>query len=149
VVIEEVTRAHLRPRARVAEGRWLGQARDVHAMMDCSDGLATDLEHVCRESSMGARINVDLLPLASAAEATARALGRDPIEWATGGGEDYELLFTCDPGDLDRLSREFQRSTGTPLAVIGEVEAGRAGILWLGPEGNPLALGAGYEHFRG
>jgi thiamine-monophosphate kinase len=149
VVIEEVTRAHLRPPARVAEGRWLGQARDVHAMMDCSDGLATDLEHVCRESSMGARINVDLLPLAAGAEATARALGRDPIEWATGGGEDYELLLTCDPGDLDRLSREFQRSTGTPLSVIGEVEAGRAGILWLGPEGNPLALGAGYEHFRG
>ena len=51
--IAEVTRAHLRPRARVAEGQWLGAAPGVHAMMDCSDGLATDLGHICRESGGG------------------------------------------------------------------------------------------------
>jgi thiamine-monophosphate kinase len=147
-VIEEMARAHLRPHARVAEGLWLGQARHVHAMMDCSDGLATDLGHICRESSVGARVRLDLLPLASGAEATARALGRDPVEWATSGGEDYELLLTCAPGELDRLLREFRRSTGTPLTVIGEVEAGRAGIVWLGPDDHPVVPGAGYEHFR-
>jgi thiamine-monophosphate kinase len=148
-VVEEVTRAHLRPRARVPEGRWLGETRDVHAMMDCSDGLLTDLGHVCRESGVGARVSLERLPLAPGAEAAARALGRDPLEWATGGGEDYELLLTCDPAAVDRLSREFRRSTGTPLTVIGEVEAGPAAIRWLGRNGQPVTMGAGYEHFRG
>jgi thiamine-monophosphate kinase len=148
-VVEEVTRAHLRPRARVPEGRWLGETRDVHAMMDCSDGLLTDLGHVCRESGVGARVSLERLPLAPGAEAAARARGRDPLEWATGGGEDYELLLTCDPAAVDRLSREFRRSTGTPLTVIGEVEAGPAAIRWLGRNGQPVTMGAGYEHFRG
>ena len=146
--IEEVTRAHLRPRARVAEGRWLGDAPAVRAMMDCSDGLATDLGHVCRESRVGARIRVDRLPGAAGAEAAARALGRDPLTWAASGGEDYELLVTCDPAEADRLARELQRSTGTPLTVIGEVEAGPAEIRWLGLDGRSVAPGAGFEHFR-
>jgi thiamine-monophosphate kinase len=147
-VIEEVTRAHLRPRARVAEGRWLGEAPEVHAMMDCSDGLATDLGHVCRESRVAARVTIDRLPVAPDAEAAARALGRDARAWATGGGEDYELLLTCDPADVERLARELRRSTGTPLTVIGEVEAGPPDIRWLGPDGAPVALPRGFEHFR-
>ncbi len=148
-VIDEVTRAHLRPRARVAEGQWLGAARDVHAMLDCSDGLATDLGHICRESAVGARVVLDLVPIASGAAAAARALGHDSMQWATSGGEDYELLLTCDPGDVERLSTDFRRSTGTPLSVIGEIEAGNSGIVWLGADGNPVTLPAGFEHFRG
>jgi thiamine-monophosphate kinase len=148
-VLDEIVRAHLRPRARVAEGRWLGQAAGVHAMMDCSDGLATDLGHICRESGVGARISLDLLPIATGAKAAARAFGRDPVEWATGGGEDYELLLTCGQGDLDRLSREFQRATGTPLTMIGEAVAEPKEIVWLGADGSAIPLGAGYEHFRG
>jgi thiamine-monophosphate kinase len=148
-VIDEVTRAHLRPRARVAEGQWLGAARDVHAMLDCSDGLATDLGHICRESAVGARVALDLVPIASGAEAAARALGREPVQWATSGGEDYELLLTCDPGEVERLSTDFRRNTGTPLTVIGEIEAGTSGIVWIGPDGKPVALPAGFEHFRG
>ena len=148
-VIDEVTRAHLRPRARVAEGQWLGAAGDVHAMLDCSDGLAADLGHICRESAVGARVALDLVPIASGAEAAARALGREPVEWATSGGEDYELLLTCDPGDVERLSTDFRRSTGTPLTVIGEIEAGTSGIVWIGADGNPALPPAGFEHFRG
>ncbi len=147
-VIEDLTRAHLRPRARVAEGRWLGEAREVRAMMDCSDGLATDLGHVCRESSVGARISLDRLPVAPDVAAVGRALGHDSLAWATSGGEDYELLFTCDPAQVERLSRELQRSTGTPVTVIGAVEAGPAEIRWLGPDGQTVAPGAGFEHFR-
>ena len=148
-VIEEVTRAHLRPRARVAEGQWLGAARGVHAMLDCSDGLATDLGHICRESAVGARVALDRVPIASGAVAAARALGHDPMQWATSGGEDYELLLTCDPGDVERLSDDLRRSSGTPLTVIGEIEAGRSGIVWIGADGSPAILPAGFEHFRG
>ena len=141
--IEEVTRAHLRPRARVAEGRWLGEAAAVRAMMDCSDGLATDLGHVCRESRVGARISVDRLPVAAGAEAAARALGRDPLTWAAAGARTTSSSSTCDPAEVDRLARELQRSTGTPLTVIGEMEAGPARHRWLGPDGRSVAPGAG------
>ena len=147
-VVEALTRAHLRPEARVAEGQWLGRADAVHAMMDCSDGLATDLAHICRESRVGARIQVERIPLGAGVNATARAMGGDALAWATRGGEDYELLVTCDPREVERLARELPQDTGTALSVIGEVEAGGDGVRWLGPEGNAVALGAGYEHFR-
>jgi thiamine monophosphate kinase len=71
------------------------------------------------------------------------------VQWATSGGEDYELLLTCDPGDVERLSTDFRRSTGTPLTVIGEIEAGTSGIVWIGADGNPALPPAGFEHFRG
>ena len=145
----DVVRAHLRPRARVAEGQCLGRAAGVHAMMDCSDGLATDLGHLCRESGVGARISLDRLPVADGVEAVARALERDPLAWATGGGEDYELLLTCEPGRVDELGRELRRLTGTALTVIGEMVAEPAEIVWLGRDGGPVTLGAGWEHFRG
>ena len=118
-------------------------------MLDCSDGLATDLGHICRESAVGARVTLDLVPIASGAEAAARALGREPVHWATAGGEDYELLLTCDPADVERLSADFRRSTGTPLTVIGKIEAPGSGMVWLGANGNPVAPPAGFEHFRG
>ena len=75
--------------------------------------------------------------------------GHNPVQWATSGGEDYELLLTCDPAEVERLSLAFRKSTGTPLTVIGEIEAGKSGIVWLGADGNPVALPAGFEHFRG
>jgi len=148
-VIDEVTRAHLRPRARVAEGQWLGAARGVHAMLDCSDGLATDLGHICRESAVAARVDLARVPIASGAAATARALGHEPIQWAIAGGEDYELLLTCEPGDAERLSADFRAGTGTSFTVIGEIQAGKPGIDWIGADGRPVPLPAGFEHFRG
>src|SRR5206468_3683638 len=93
----QLTTSHLRPTARLSEGRWLGDRPGVHAMMDLSDGLRTDLGHICRESGVGARVRLDLLPIAPAVREAAEALGKDPVDWAVSGGEDYELLLTCDP----------------------------------------------------
>ena len=92
------------PTARVAEGRWLGEQPTVHALMDCSDGLATDLGHICRESRVRATIILERLPLSPAVREAARAFGRDPYDWATGGGEDYELLLTCEPAAASALA---------------------------------------------
>ena len=146
---EEVTRAHRRPIARVAEGRWLAAQAAVHALMDCSDGLATDLGHICRESAVSARIVVDQLPVSPAVREAARALGGNAREWATGGGEDYELLLTCEPGAASALAAGLVLATGTSLTVIGEIVAGEPGVAWVGPRGEPIHVQAGYEHFRG
>ena len=147
--IEVVTAAHLRPTARVAEGRWFGAAAGVHAMMDCSDGLATDLGHICRESRVGARVELDRLPVDPAAREVAGALGADALSWATSGGEDFELLLTCDPAAVHALSDGLGRATGTALTVVGEIETLEKGVTFLGAGGLRVAMPAGYEHFSG
>jgi thiamine-monophosphate kinase len=150
--IEVVTAAHLRPTARMAEGRWLGAAAGVHAMMDCSDGLATDLGHICRESRVGARVELERLPVDPAAREVAGALGADALSWATSGGEDFELLLTCDPASVAALRDGLSRATGTALTVVGEIEAFnalQAEVTFLGAGGLRVAIAAGYEHFSG
>ncbi|MBI1726657.1 MAG: thiamine-phosphate kinase [Candidatus Rokubacteria bacterium] len=147
--IEAVTASHLRPTARVAEGRWLGAAAGVHAMMDCSDGLATDLGHICRESHVGARVELDRLPVNPAAREVAGALGADALSWATSGGEDFELVLTCDRAAVPALRDGLGRATGTALTVVGEIEALEKGVTFLGAGGVRVAIPAGYEHFSG
>jgi thiamine-monophosphate kinase len=146
---EAVTRAHLRPTPRVVEGRWLGDAPAVHAMQDCSDGLSTDLAHICRESGVGARVLLERLPVAPPAAETARALGGMALLWAAAGGEDYELLITCEPAAAAALAAGLHQATGTPLTVIGEIEGGRSGVVFVDARGEPAAVPAGFEHFHG
>lgn len=147
-VLAEVTAAHLRPRPRVAEGRWLGDAEGVTALIDLSDGLATDLGHIAGESGVGAAVELDRLPLAPAIRAVAASLGRRALDWATGGGEDYELLLTCDPAALGSLAAGLQAACGCPLTAVGRVEGG-PGLRFLDAAGRPVAVAPGFEHFAG
>jgi thiamine-monophosphate kinase len=147
--LTEIVATHRRPRARVAEGRWLGEAPGVHAMIDCSDGLATDLEHICRESGVGARVRLDRVPVAAATLAAARALGRDARDWAVGGGEDYELLLTCEADAAERLISGLPAATGTSLTVIGQIEGPAGRVVFVDADDEPVSVRSGYEHFHG
>lgn len=142
-----VTAAHLRPVPRVVEGRWLAGAGGVTAMIDLSDGLATDLAHIAEESGAHCRVEIERLPVDPATRDVARALGLDPLAWATGGGEDYELLLTCDAGALDRLSEDLERATGTRLHAVGRVTGPGAGVSFVDARGHEVAASAGFEHF--
>jgi thiamine-monophosphate kinase len=144
-----VIAAHLRPVARVAEGRWLGAAPGVGAMIDLSDGLSADLGHVCRESVVGARVALDRVPVDPAARRVARELGVDPLAWAVAGGEDFELLLTCDPASVEALADGLYRATGTGLTAIGVIDGRERGVTFLDAAGQPVAMPAGYEHFSG
>jgi thiamine-monophosphate kinase len=146
---DALTRAHLRPTPRLAEGRWLGEQSAVHAMMDLSDGLTTDLGHICRESDVGARIGLELLPTSPAVREAASALGKDPLEWTAAGGEDYELLLTCDPDVVDRLAEGLLAATGTALTAIGRIERREASVTYVDARGEPVLLRSGYQHFHG
>jgi thiamine-monophosphate kinase len=143
--LADVTGAHLRPRPRVREGQWLGEAAGVTAMMDLSDGLALDLPRLVGESGVGASVDVDRLPIDDATRAVSAALGADAAAWATGGGEDYELLLTCEPGALERLQHGLAEACGTRLTPIGEITAGPS-VRWM-VGGREVAVARGYEHF--
>jgi thiamine-monophosphate kinase len=145
-VLAEVTDAHLRPRPRVTEGRWLAGAGGLTAMMDLSDGLATDLPRLVTESGTGATVRLDQLPIAPSARVMAEALDQDPMAWATGGGEDYELLVTCERSAFERLREGLAAISGMALTAVGEIGGGR-GVRWVDAEGRDAVVTAGFEHF--
>jgi thiamine-monophosphate kinase len=94
---------HLRFTPRVREAARLRRTVGVHAMIDVSDGLATDLAHLCEESGVGATIEEARIPVSPAA----RRLGGDPVLHALTDGEDYELLFAVPPRDARHLRHVF------------------------------------------
>jgi thiamine-monophosphate kinase len=143
----DVIGAHLRPRPRTREGQWLAAAGGITSMIDLSDGLATDLGHLCEESAVGARVELDRIPVSPAVHAVGKALGADALAWATGGGEDYELLLTCEPGAFDRLASGLADAAGTRLTAVGEMTAAGDGIRYLDAGGRAVAVRAGFEHF--
>ncbi len=111
---------HLHPEPRLALGTWLRKRKLASAMIDTSDGLSTDLGHLCEASGVGARIWPRKIPGVIVPEAL-RKRGIDPARLALHGGDDYELLFTVPPQMAKRLPDDFH---GLPLTVIGEVTQG-------------------------
>ena len=117
---KELLDALARPVARVGEGQTLAQS-GATAMLDLSDGLAKDLTRLCAESQVGARIELEKVPIAEALRRGEDALGVEALELAIGGGEDYELLATIDVTHLERAREELAERFGTTLTDVGVI----------------------------
>lgn len=113
-------RIHRNPQPQVEEGRWLGRRPEVHAMMDLSDGLASDIRHIMERSGVGAAIDLERIPVAAGSD----------LRTAACGGEDYKLLLTAAAEATERLTADYQARFGTPLYPIGRIEAGDE-LRWL------------------
>ena len=137
--------AHKRPTARLREGAWLGASRSVRAMMDCSDGLSTDLYRLARASGVSARITE--VPVSASALAAATALRQDGVSFALGGGEDFELLIAVSKRAFKHLSARFALHFGRPLLRIGTAEAGE-GVVVVKQGLEESLTPNGWEHFR-
>jgi len=122
---------HMNPEAQVAEGLWLGAREEVHAMMDISDGVASDIRHIMERSSVGADIDLERIPADS------------DIRTALCAGEDYKLLLTVAAGSFAAVAEDFERRFSRPLYPIGRITGENGVLRWL-RGGKPAE-----EDFRG
>lgn len=137
-------RAFERPRPRIREARRLCERHDVHALIDLSDGLASDAAQMAAASGVRLVIETDRIPLHPGLEGW--ALKQAALALAVGGGEDYELLAAVAPGDLGGSS-EPDPESGVGWCRIGCVTEGE-GVDWLGEEGRSVDPPAGgFDHF--
>jgi thiamine-monophosphate kinase len=126
---------HLAPQPRIGQGLWLRRQGLASAAIDLSDGLSTDLTHLCEESQVAAEIDPALLPIHPGAS----------LEYALHGGDDYELLFTAAPA-----ARIPQQIAGVPVAPIGRIVPARQNrptITLLKPQGPEALKPQGWQHF--
>jgi thiamine-monophosphate kinase len=132
---------HLTPEPRCEAGRTLGELKIATAMIDISDGLSSDLRHLCRESGAGAKLYEDKIPV----DKHLKALNfPDELDLVLNGGEDFELLFT-----VPRRLRKDLRNKLEKLGVteIGEITENVGQIEFYGTNGMRLLQPGGFEHF--
>ncbi len=134
--------AFLTPWPRIIEGRVLVEA-GVRCAIDISDGLVADLRHICEMSRVGARLDVDAVPVPPAVRT---GFPNDWREMGLEGGEDYELLFAAPPDIMDRVNQALT----CPVTVIGEITAeGPGEVRPVTRQGKPFRLAAtGWDHFK-
>jgi len=146
---EQLLAAHFTPTPRVGEGRAIASRRRARAMIDLSDGLSSDIGHICARSSVGVRLWAKRLPVSAATRGVAELTGR--LDWALAlqGGEDYELCFTAPPEAERELAAAVKEATGTKVTCIGEVLSEEAGRWVQLPDGREIPLKReGWDHFR-
>jgi thiamine-monophosphate kinase len=141
---EEAIDAYERPQPRIDEGVFLGSCRAVHALMDISDGLSTDVRRMARASKVDAVIECDELYV----HPVLRDVDGDALDLILNGGDDYELIASIDKRAFDHVARSFRSRAGRPLRAVGRFEPGE-GEVWLDRNGKraPLEPG-GYDHFK-
>ena len=122
---------HFYPKPRLAVGQLLREKKLASAMIDISDGLSTDLSHICEESKVRAVVNAGDLPTSAT------------LEEGLHGGEEYELLFTAHPNR--RIPRQI---AGVAITCIGEIVRGSGMRLVTAGGRNQILKPAGWEHLR-
>jgi thiamine-monophosphate kinase len=139
-----MTGRHLRPVPRCQIGRFLAARQYASAMIDISDGLSTDLHHLCEQSQVGALIDAARLPISKVNQKAASLLSKALLDYAMNGGEDYELLFTVSPKIKDKIPKRIQ---GVSIQEIGQITE-EAGFCRISVNGRVRSLFAtGFDHF--
>ncbi len=130
---------YFHPLPRISVGRWLRLHKIPSAMIDISDGLSTDLDHICQESGVGAEIDAELIPLALTGRRKKQYVA---LDFALHGGDDYELLFTSSNPVPPKIE-------GVRITRIGQTTR-KKGMRLIDTDGKKRALLVkGWEHFRG
>ena len=144
---KELIEKHLCPTPRVSEAALIAKNRIATAMIDISDGLISDLGHICNQSKVGAKIWIENLPLSDAFQKYSMRFTDNPMEMPLSGGEDYELLFTVNKRKMDVL-KKIQPILQTRVTHIGEIVEQKNGITVLHRSGQRHSVKRkGFDHF--
>lgn len=139
--------SYLRPKHRAREGRALSESGLINSMIDLSDGLAGDLNHICEKSGVGVEIYQDRLPVSECLDSLARYYNLGRYELPLGASDDYELIFTCVPDrakDAERLLLEFD----CPVSQVGRIIPADGEMYIMSQDGTKKRLQpSGWDHF--
>lgn len=138
---------HQLPRPHVKEGLWLAEKRSVHAMIDVSDGIDSDIHRMMEQSHCGAQIELDKLPLSPSLVEVGKQFEWDIYELAATGGEDYCLLFTVAPEDYKQLAKEYEKNFKHKPYLIGTILEGKE-LVYLHQGQKTEFSGKGFDHFQ-
>ncbi|WP_068468075.1 thiamine-phosphate kinase [Candidatus Protochlamydia phocaeensis] len=142
----KLVKDHVTPRPHLREGQWLAKHPSVHAMMDISDGIDSDIKRIMEESHCGACIELEHLPLSRELCQAANTFSWLTPELAATAGEDYCLLVTVDPASYNELNQAYQKQFGRPLFKIGQITSSPS-LIYL-HHGQPFSLSnKGFDHF--
>ncbi len=141
-------KAHNLPGPHLREGRFLARQPGVHAAIDTSDGLSSDLGHIAEESQVGARLYADKIPISPNLKDFCARFDFDPVDYALSGGEDYTLLCTIAPERAEKITRDFEKKFKRPLFVIGDITAGKQLTLIYADGKTKPVTPTGWDHFK-
>lgn len=144
---QALLRAHHSPLPHLAEGQWLARQEAVHAMMDVSDGIDSDLRRIMEASHIGARVFLEKLPVSTALACTAAIHHWNVLELAATAGEDYCLLCTIAKDEYPSIANDFAAAFVRPLACIGEITGAETLTYELNGRGADFAK-HGWDHFK-
>jgi len=133
---ETVKRLHTEPSAKLDISRSVAPV--AHAMEDVSDGLASEVQHICRASGCGAVLYAEQVPILDEVRKAAEAVSADPLDFALFGGEDFELVYTVPEQHVEQ----------TPGSLVGEIREGE-GVYLRSAGKEALIERSGYDHFAG
>jgi thiamine-monophosphate kinase len=145
-IFSKLLTAHNRPYPYVREGRFLAELEGVHAAIDISDGLSSDLGHIADESGVGFVINADLLPISDTLTKFCKKYSFDAIDYALAGGEDYVLAFTVKASAVKKIESAYQKKFGSEISCIGEITQEKRAVYRNGIYSSIEAKG--WDHFR-
>ena len=143
---ESLIEAHLDPTPMTKLGPILAESGMLTAMMDLSDGLATDLAHLCAESGVGAEVEAAKVPLSKELLILADKLGCSPLDWALQGGEDYQLLFTSPAQHATSLADYIKEASGSTIYCLGVITE-KSGVRLCSDQQKMDISYRGFDHF--
>ena len=122
--IQQLLTAHHKPEPHLPQGVWLASQESVHAMLDVSDGIDSDIKRIMEASQVGARVDIASLPISASLTKIANRFDWNAAEIAATGGEDYCLLCTIHPDHYESVAAAFAKEFDNPLYQIGAIQAG-------------------------
>lgn len=144
----KLRKRHNRPRPHLEEGAFLSRFDGIHALMDVSDGVDSDLRHILDLSGVSAEIDLDRIPVSPLLRDAAENFELNAIETALTAGEDYCLLTTVDPAVYPVINSQFEKKFGRPLYNIGTIRDGDAELDYVSSSGERKLDAHGFDHFK-